>query len=107
MQITTTRIFLLAITWLFIFPWIATVHAEDQPDLLELPSKDWRMYGGHLKRNFANHLAKELPDSWDIRDGTNVAFSIQLGSRAYGGPVMSDGRNLDWHEQRISSRSVN
>ena len=94
MQITTTRISLLAITWLLIFPWIAIVHAEDQPDLLELPSKDWRMYGGHLKRNFANPLAKELPDSWDIRDGTNVAFSIQLGSRAYGGPVMSDGRIL-------------
>ena len=61
---------------------------------LELPSKDWRMYGGHLQRNFANPLAKEIPDSWDIRDGTNVAFSIQLGSRAYGGPVMSDGRIL-------------
>ena len=37
MQITTTRISLLAITWLLIFPWIAIVHAEDQPDLLELP----------------------------------------------------------------------
>jgi hypothetical protein len=94
MQITTKRTSLLAITWLFILPWIALVHAKDQPDLLELPSKDWRMYGGHLKRNFANPLAKELPESWDIRNGTNVAFSIQLGSRAYGGPVMSDGRIL-------------
>lgn len=87
------KIILLSIALLLFAP-VARLHAEDQPDLLELPVKDWLMYGGHLKRNFANPLAKTLPESWDIRDGTNVAFSIQLGSRAYGGPVMSDGRIL-------------
>ena len=71
-----------------------SVYAQDVPDLLNIPSKDWRMYGGHLQRNFANPVAKGLPDSWDIEDGTNVAYSIQLGSRAYGGPVMSGGRLL-------------
>ena len=70
---------LLAITFLLILPWLDTVRAEDQPDLLELSAKDWRMYGGHLKRNFANQTVNKLPDSWDISDGTNVAFSIKLG----------------------------
>ncbi|MBT6920416.1 MAG: hypothetical protein HN985_11905, partial [Planctomycetaceae bacterium] len=92
MRNTHQRTSLLAITFLLILPWPNTVRAEDQPDLLELPAKDWRMYGGHLKRNFANPTVNKLPDSWDISDGTNVAFSIQLGSRAYGGPVMSGGR---------------
>ena len=73
---------------------VAQVRAQDAPALLELSTKDWPMYGGHLQRNFANPLAKGLPDSWDISDGTNVAYSIQLGSRAYGGPVMSGGRIL-------------
>ncbi|MEO1527445.1 MAG: PQQ-binding-like beta-propeller repeat protein [Planctomycetota bacterium] len=73
---------------------VTSASAQDTRDLLDLESKDWRMYGGHLLRNFANPIAKGIPDEWDISDGTNVAYSIQLGSRAYGGPVMSDGRIL-------------
>ncbi|MEM0925964.1 MAG: PQQ-binding-like beta-propeller repeat protein [Planctomycetota bacterium] len=94
MRNATGRKVLCVLTLLVTLPSSTQVLAQDQPKLLELPETDWQMYGGHLKRNFANPLAKGLPDSWDISDGTNVAFSIQLGSRAYGGPVISDGRIL-------------
>jgi outer membrane protein assembly factor BamB len=60
--------------------------------LLRVPEKDWPMYGGHLSRNFVNPHPQGIASRWDIRDGTNVAFSMQLGSRAYGGPVIKDGK---------------
>ncbi|HAY81837.1 MAG TPA: hypothetical protein DCY79_18695 [Planctomycetaceae bacterium] len=94
MRNTTRQMWIAALASLSVLSCLVTVHAQNRPELLELPAQDWRMYGGHLKRNFANPLATGLPDSWDISDGTNVAYSIQLGSRAYGGPVMSSGRIL-------------
>lgn len=62
--------------------------------LLEPPKTDWPMYGGHLKRNFINPHVTGIPDSWDIFEGENIAYSVALGSRAYGGPVVSDGKIL-------------
>ncbi len=94
MRTAPRRTWMIALAALAMLQCLAPVQAQNPPDLLELSPKDWRMYGGHLKRNFANPLAKGLPDSWDIKDGTNVAYSVQLGSRAYGGPVMSGGRIL-------------
>ena len=93
-MINEFKTLLLALPILLFGPYVTCVHSQDHPELLEIPSSDWRMYGGHLKRNFANPLAKGLPETWSVRTGTNVAYSIQLGSRAYGGPVMSDGRIL-------------
>ncbi|MEM7477746.1 MAG: PQQ-binding-like beta-propeller repeat protein [Planctomycetota bacterium] len=67
---------------------------EAQTENLEPPKKDWPMYAGHLKRNFVNPHATGIPESWDIFEGENVKYSVQLGSRAYGGPVVSDGKIL-------------
>ena len=94
MRIAMSRTVIVAMATFAMMSCWGTVRAQDAPVGLEIPSKDWLMYGGHLRRNFANPLAKGLPDSWDISDGTNVAYSVQLGSRAYGGPVMSNGRLL-------------
>ncbi|MEM7316503.1 MAG: hypothetical protein AAF497_25490, partial [Planctomycetota bacterium] len=93
MRTNTRRTLIIALALLGM-SCVTPIQAEEAPAQLELPSNDWLMYGGHLKRNFANPLAKGLPDEWDISDGTNVAYSVQLGSRAYGGPVMSGGRIL-------------
>ena len=93
MQMTTPRTAILALVATTLL-CLTAVHGDDDPAGLEIPPKDWLMYGGHLQRNFANPIAKGLPESWDISDGTNVAYSVQLGSRAYGGPVISDGRIL-------------
>ncbi len=64
------------------------------PALLDVPTEDWSMYAGHLKRNFTNPHVTGIPNGWDIEEGTNVLYSVQLGSRAYGGPVISDGKIL-------------
>ena len=61
---------------------------------LNPPTKDWPMYAGHLQRNFVNPHVTGIPESWDIFEGDNVAYSIQLGSRAYGGPTISNGKIL-------------
>src|SRR5688572_14307083 len=58
------------------------------------PAKDgdWIMYGGSPSRNLANLVAKGLPAEWDIEKNTNIKWVASLGSKAYGGPVVSGGR---------------
>ena len=60
------------------------------PFSLTPPKKDWPVFGGHLQRNFVNPHVKNLPAEWD--EETNVKYSITLGSLAYGGPIVADGR---------------
>lgn len=66
--------------------------AGEKPELLTPPKKDWPLFGGHLQRNFVNPHVKGLPKEWDADEGTNVKYSIDLGSLAYGGPVVADGK---------------
>ena len=35
---------------------------------------------------------RNIPDDWDSEKGTNVKWSVDLGSRAYGGPVIAGGK---------------
>lgn len=69
------------------------VRAQESKQL-DPPKKDWPMYAGHLKRNFVNPHVKGIPEEWDIFEGENILYSVQLGSRAYGGPVVSNGKIL-------------
>jgi outer membrane protein assembly factor BamB len=50
------------------------------------------MYGGTPSRNIVNTTAKHIPATWDIDTKENVIWSADLGSKAYGGPVVSGGR---------------
>ncbi len=77
----------------FSVPYSSVISAQE-PKLLDIPETDWPMYGGHLKRNFTNPHVTGIPESWDFNDGTKVRYSVQLGSRAYGGPVISNGKIL-------------
>lgn len=54
--------------------------------------QDWPMFGGTRERNMVNTQAKGLPVSWDIEENKNVKWSADLGSKAYGGPVVAGGR---------------
>ncbi len=54
--------------------------------------RDWSMYGGTLSRNLVNTLDKNLPTNWDVAKGTNIKWSVDLGNKAYGGPVVAGGR---------------
>src|SRR5579875_3556633 len=53
---------------------------------------DWPMYGGGLSRDLVNLAAKGIPITCDVSKGDNVLWSVDLGSKAYGGPVVAGGR---------------
>lgn len=52
------------------------------------------MFGGTPARNLANPLAKNLPNDWNVKEGErkNVRWAVDLGSVAYGGPVIAGGK---------------
>src|SRR5437868_2311072 len=54
----------------------------------------WPMFGGSNQRNMANEVEKDLPDSWSIaeKQEKNIKWTARLGSQAYGGPVVADGK---------------
>ncbi|MBX9679706.1 MAG: PQQ-binding-like beta-propeller repeat protein [Gemmataceae bacterium] len=53
---------------------------------------DWIMYGGTPSRNMVNTVVKGLPAEWDLAKKTNIRWEVDLGSKAYGGPVIADGK---------------
>jgi outer membrane protein assembly factor BamB len=53
---------------------------------------DWPMYGGTLSRDLVNLVEKNIPTTWDVAKGDNVKWSADLGSKAYGGPIVAGGR---------------
>src|SRR5262245_36427323 len=53
---------------------------------------DWPLYGGTLQRNFVNTRERNIPEKWSAEDGTNVKWFADLGSKAYGGPVVAGGK---------------
>ena len=51
---------------------------------------DWPMWGGTPDRNMVSSM-KGLPVSWDVKTKKNVRWVAELGSQAYGNPVVSGG----------------
>ena len=51
---------------------------------------DWPMWGGTPDRNMVSSM-KGLPTSWDIKTKKNVKWVAELGSQAYGNPVVANG----------------
>jgi outer membrane protein assembly factor BamB len=52
------------------------------------------MFGGTPQRNLMNLREKNLPATWNIQEGRrrNVKWIAQLGTRAYGCPVIAGGK---------------
>lgn len=53
---------------------------------------DWTMYGGTPSRNLVNSVGKNIPAEWDPSKKDNVLWVADLGSKAYGGPIVANGR---------------
>ena len=51
---------------------------------------DWHMWGGSPDRNMVSQM-KGVPATWDIAKKTNIKWIGQLGSQAYGNPVVGSG----------------
>ncbi len=54
--------------------------------------RDWPLYGGSLSRDLVNVVEKNLPTTWDVKAGKNIKWSVELGDKAYGGPIVAGGR---------------
>jgi outer membrane protein assembly factor BamB len=54
------------------------------------PNTDWPMWGGTPDRNMVSSM-KGLPTSWDVKTKKNIKWIAELGSQAYGNPVVSGG----------------
>jgi outer membrane protein assembly factor BamB len=48
------------------------------------------MFGGGVGRNLANTVEKNIAATWSVEEGRpqNLRWSVRLGDRAYGGPVV-------------------
>jgi len=53
-------------------------------------SGDWPMWGGTPDRNMVSSM-KGLPTTWDLKTKKNVKWIAELGSQAYGNPVVANG----------------
>ncbi len=49
-----------------------------------------QLFGSHLRNNITDQ--NNIPTSWDVEDGTNVKWSMELGSETYGNPVIANGK---------------
>src|SRR3954470_11250764 len=56
-------------------------------------SGDWPMWGGTPDRNMVSTM-KGLPTTWDVKTKKNVKWVAELGSQAYGNPVVAGGMVL-------------
>jgi outer membrane protein assembly factor BamB len=54
----------------------------------------WLLFGGTVHRNMVNSVEKNMPTDWSAQEGQekNIKWSADLGSKAYGGPVIAHGR---------------
>lgn len=60
----------------------------------EVPAHGWPMFGGTIFRNLVNTTEKNVPSDWSAEEGNlkNIKWTQDLGSKAYGGPVVADGK---------------
>src|SRR5213080_1356398 len=66
-----------------------------EPDPVEQPKAGtWPMWGGTLSRNMVNALDTNILAKWNVTGDKmeNVLWTADLGSKAYGGPVVADGK---------------
>lgn len=53
--------------------------------------QDWPMWGGTPQRNMSSS-GDNLPSTWDIGEGENIKWKVDIGSTSYGNPVVSGGK---------------
>ena len=58
------------------------------------PSVPGRMFGGHKSRNMVNLMDRNTPVEFDVEKNKfkNILWEADLGSKAYGGPIVADGK---------------
>jgi outer membrane protein assembly factor BamB len=56
--------------------------------------RSWPLFGGTVQRNLVNLVEKDIPDTWSVQPGSekNLKWAVDLGSKAYGGPIVHRGK---------------
>ena len=67
------------------------VSADDKKDEKK-DGRTWPVWGGTVQRSLVNLVEKNMPTDWDVSNDTNILWSEQLGSKAYGGPTFAGGK---------------
>jgi outer membrane protein assembly factor BamB len=59
-------------------------------------TRSWPLFGGTVSRNLVNLVEHDLPTTWNVEPGKeqNIKWVVDLGSKAYGGPVVARGKIL-------------
>ena len=52
----------------------------------------WPLFGGTVQRNLVNTFEHNIASDWDLARKKNLKWSADLGSKAYGGPIISGGK---------------
>jgi outer membrane protein assembly factor BamB len=74
---------------------VALSGGKSDPQALEAAdarARDWPLFGGTVQRNMVNTTDKDVPTSWNVRTKQNVKWMAELGSKAYGGPIIKGGK---------------
>jgi outer membrane protein assembly factor BamB len=93
----------LAICVAAVFGAVLVVLAWQKPAADAAPAKadagkeethSWPLFGGSVNRNLVNLFEKNIPTTWNLKGGSekNLKWSVPLGSKAYGGPIISGGK---------------
>jgi outer membrane protein assembly factor BamB len=58
------------------------------------PKDPWPLYGGSISRNMVNTFEKNIPAEFSVAEGAkkNIKWEAELGSKAYGGPIVAAGK---------------
>jgi outer membrane protein assembly factor BamB len=68
--------------------------SEAGKPLVKLTKGEWTMFGGTVHRNFVNTVDTNIPTDFSVVKGKekHVKWFADLGSKAYGGPIVADGK---------------
>src|SRR5689334_15905701 len=68
--------------------------AAAQPGDTKSARTDAPMFGGTPQRNMINTIDKNVPVLWSTEEGKlkNIKWIAELGSKAFGGPVIANGK---------------
>jgi outer membrane protein assembly factor BamB len=99
---TPHRRFLVLISTLVVFSVVVIVVACQKTPESPAPEKDkddkaeaaWPLFGGSPSRNLVNLTEKNVATTWSVKKGAekNIKWSVDLGTKAYGGPVFARGK---------------
>src|SRR5215212_6748911 len=93
----TTAVFGLVIGLLWLNRDVPNVSADDKEKKAPAGkpgARSWPLFGGTVQRNLVNLTEKNIPTDWSVKAGAekNIKWSVPLGSKAYGGPIVSGGK---------------